>query len=210
MAHPYGALLNLYQEKTASKTYAGTGKSYPGIARYIPQRNFAGETLEKLTEGYDLHLITNRVITQTKSRTIAAPWLTAIMPENGIIVNSKDANRLGLKHGDEVKVSSATNPEGVWDFKNGTRKPMIGKVVVTEAIRPGVITFALGFGHWATGASDITVDGKTIKGDDRRSSGVHANAAMWTDGSLKNNTCLVDPVGGSVSFYDTKVKLERV
>ncbi len=210
MAHPYGALLNLYQEKTASKKYAGTGKPYPGIARYIPQRNFAGETLEKLAEGYDLHLITNRVITQTKSRTIAAPWLTAIMPENGIIVNSNDAKRLGLKHGDEVKVSSATNPEGVWDFKNGTRKPMIGKVVVTEAIRPGVITFALGFGHWATGSSDITVDGKTIKGDDRRSSGVHANAAMWTDGSLKNNTCMIDPVGGSVSFYDTKVKLERV
>lgn len=210
MAHPYGALLNLYQEKTASKIYAGTGKHYPGIAKYIPQRNFAGETLEKLAVGYDLHLITNRVITQTKSRTIGAPWLTAILPENGIIINARDADRLGLKQGDEVKVCSATNPQGYWDFKNGTRKPMIGKVVVTEAIRPGVITFALGFGHWATGASDITVDGKTITGDERRSSGVHANAAMWTDGSLKHNTCMVDPVGGSVSFYDTKVRLERV
>jgi hypothetical protein len=33
---------------------------------------------------------------------------------------------------------------------------------------------------------------------------------MWTDPSLRNNTCLVDPVGGSVSFYDTKVRVERV
>jgi anaerobic selenocysteine-containing dehydrogenase len=28
----------------------------------------------------------------------------------------------------------------------------------------------------------------------------HANAAMWIDPALKN-TCFVDPVGGSVSFY---------
>lgn len=87
---------------------------------------------------------------------------------------------------------------------------MIGRVVVSETIRPGVVSFALGFGHWATGAEDILIDGEVISGDERRAAGLHANAAMWTDGSLKNNTCLVDPVGGSVSFYDTKVKVVKV
>lgn len=53
------------------------------------------------------------------------------------------------------------------------------------------------------------IDGERIKGDPRRATGVHANAAMWTDPALRNNTCLLDPVGGSVSFYDTKVRLER-
>ena len=209
LTHRYAALLNLYQEKTAGMKYSGTGKSYPGIARYIPQKDYAGNTLEKLAEGYDLHLITHRVISQTKSRTIGNYWLNPLMPTNGILMNSLDAKRLGLNNGDMVKVVSSTNQEGEWDLKNGRKKPMVGQVFVSETIRPGVISFALGFGHWATGSGDIIVDGETIKGDPRRAEGIHANAAMWTDPSLRNNTCLLDPVGGSVSFYDTMVKVVR-
>ena len=36
--------------------------------------------------------------------------------------------------------------------------------------------------------------------------GIHANAAMWLDPALKN-TCMVNPVGGSVSFYDSYDRL---
>jgi anaerobic selenocysteine-containing dehydrogenase len=210
LAHKYASLLNLYQEKTAGKKYAGTGKSYPGIATYLTVANYIGESLDKLSQGYDLHLITNRSITHTKSRTIPAYWLHPLMQENGIVMSSHDAARLGLKPGDLVKVVSATNPEGIWDFKNGKKKTMTGKILITEGIRPGVISFTLGFGHWATGAADFQIDGKKIKGDSSRAKGIHANAAMWTDPSLRNNTCLIDPVGGSVSFYDTKVKLLKV
>jgi anaerobic selenocysteine-containing dehydrogenase len=210
LAHKYKALLNLYQEKTAGKKYAGTGKSYPGIATYLPVVNYIGESMDNLSQGYDLHLITNRSITHTKSRTIPAYWLHPLMQENGIVISSHDAERLGFKTSDLVKVVSATNLEGIWDFKNGKKKTMTGKILVTEGIRPGVISFALGFGHWATGAADFQIDGKKIKGDASRAKGIHANAAMWTDSSLRNNTCLIDPVGGSVSFYDTKVKLVKV
>lgn len=206
----YKNYMNMYQEKTATKKYSGTGKNYSGIAQYIEQKNFAGESLSKMGDGYDLHLITSRTISQTKSRTIGAYWLQALLPENGIIINTIDAHRLDLKNDDLVKVVSSTNTEGKWDFKNGKTKDIIGKVVVTENIRPGVISFYLGFGHWATGANDFEIDNVVIKGDKRRAKGVHANAAMWTDGSLRNNTCLLDPVGGSVSFYDTKVKLVKV
>jgi tetrathionate reductase subunit A len=30
---------------------------------------------------------------------------------------------------------------------------------------------------------------------------------MWTDSALRDTTCLLDPVGDSVSFYDTKVRV---
>jgi tetrathionate reductase subunit A len=206
----YGALLNLYQEKTAGKKYTGTGKPYPGIAKYLPITTYDGKSVEALCNGYGLSMITNRTVTHTKSRTIAAYWLHPMMPENGIVIHATDAKNLKLKDGDRVKVVSATNPEGIWDFKNGQKRDIVGKVIVTQAIRPGVVSFALGFGHWATGASDFSIDNEVIKGDPRRASGVHANAAMWTDPSLRNNTCLVDPVGGSVSFYDTKIKLIKV
>jgi len=210
LANKYKSSLNMYMEKTASTKYAATGKNYDGYAKFIPIRNYAQETVEKLTDGYEFAMITHRTISQTKSRTVAAYWLHPLMPENGIMINPKDAERVGLTGEDSVKVVSATNLDGKWDFKNGKTKDIIGKVVLSETMRPGVVSFVLGFGHWATGAEDIEIDGLIVKGDPRRAKGVHANAAMWTDSSLKNNTCMVDPVGGSVSFYDTQVNLVKV
>lgn len=210
LRHRYASLLNLYQEKTSQMRYAGTGAPYRAVASYLPQQNYAGDTLESLGEGFELNLITNRTILQTKSRTIGCYWLQPMMPENSIIINKSDADRFGLKDGDTVRVTSATNPDGEWDLKNGRKKAMEGKLAATQAIRPGTVTFVLGFGHWATGAYDTTIDSNVIKGDPRRAKGIHANAAMWTDSSLRNTTCLIDPVGGSVSFYDTKVKLTKV
>ncbi len=206
VANKYGKQINLYQEKTYKCKDAFTGKNYYGIARYVPVADTLDKAPTEQSKGHDLHLITQRDIRMTKARTITHQYLTEIMPENAIIINTVDAKRRGLKDGQKVKVVSSTNPEGVWDLKNGTKKPMVGKVSVTETIRPGIITFTLGHGMWATGADDMVIDGKLIKGDKRRAGGVHANAAMWTDPHLKN-TCMIDKVGGSVSFYDTKVKL---
>lgn len=62
---------------------------------------------------------------------------------------------------------------------------------------------------WGAGATDMVVDGILLKAAEKRQGGVHANAAMWVDPHLKN-TCMIDKVGGSVSFYDTKVKLVAV
>jgi tetrathionate reductase subunit A len=206
MGHPYAALLNLYQEKTASTIHSGTGEHHKGVASYLPVMDYVGKGLDSLRPADGLQLITHRTIVQTKSRTIADPWLSALLPENAILINPQDAARLGLVDGQEVKVTSATNPDGVWDLGAGQTKPMLGKVKVTSTIRPGVVSFALGYGHWATGAVDLRIDGHLIKGEARRSRGVHANAAMWTDPTV-TNTCLFDPVGGSVSFYDTVVRL---
>jgi anaerobic selenocysteine-containing dehydrogenase len=186
--------------------HAGTGKHNPGYACHIPIRGFTGKEPTELRKGHDLALITHRVISQTKSRTIANPWLSALLPENGILIHPSDASRLGIANGQKVKVVSATNTSGEWDLGGGRKKPMIGKAVVTQTIRPGVVSFALGFGHWATGAEDVTIDGHLVKGEPRRAAGIHANASMWVDPDMKN-TCFVDTVGGSVSFYDTHVTL---
>ncbi|HEU0265781.1 MAG TPA: molybdopterin dinucleotide binding domain-containing protein, partial [Geobacterales bacterium] len=208
-ANTYGKQINMYQEKTAKCKDAFTGTPYFGMPRYTPIVNTLGKEPTEFTLGYDLQMITQRDIRMTKSRTITHPYLTSLLPENGIIIHTSDAQRLGLKSGDQVRVVSATNPTGQWDLGNNNSKAMVGKIEVTETIRPGVITFNLGYGHWATGARDVIVDGKLIKGDPRRGAGIHANAAMWVDPHLKN-TCMIDKVGGSVSFYDTKVRLIKV
>ena len=124
-------------------------------------------------------------------------------------INPVDAKAMGLKDGSRAQVVSATNRAGAWELGNGRRKEMIGRVKVTETIRPGVLTFLPGYGHWANGSADLAIDGKRIAGDPKRATGFNANAAMWIDPHLKN-TCMVDPVGGSVSLCDTRVTLEKV
>jgi hypothetical protein len=86
---------------------------------------------------------------------------------------------------------------------------MVGRLRVVQGLRPGVIAFSLGHGHWAYGASDMRVNERLIPGDPRRAKGIHANAAMRVDPYLKN-TCLVDPVGGSAVFYDSRVNVVKI
>ena len=209
VANKYGKYINLYCEKTYDVKDSMTGVHWSGVARYFPAPTDAlGNLLEDEREGYDLHLITYREIVQTKSRTSGNYWLQGVLPENSILMNRQDATRLGLRDGDSVRVMSKTNPDGVWDLGNGTLWPMVGRLRVIEGIRPGVVAFSLGHGHWAYGGTDIVVDGVVIKGDRRRITGLHCNAAMRTD-TQNPNTCLRDLVGGSAVFYDTRVKVQK-
>ncbi len=134
--------------------------------------------------------------------------VVALMPENRVLLNKQTADRLGLRDGDAVKLTSKSNPEGTWEV-DGQQRPMVGKVKIVQGIRPGVVGVSFHYGHWAYGASDVVVDGMTIKADPRRGRGLNPNAAMRADDTLKS-VCLTDPIGGSASFYDTKVKLVKV
>ena len=206
----FGKLLNMYLEKNTGVKHAGTGKTLPAIATYIePYMGFDGKVIDDAKDGFDLKMITHREIAMTKSRTPGNYWLRALMPENNVLMNVSDATARGLKDGDVVRITSATNPNGEWDLGNGTKIAIAGKVKAVQGMRPGVISFALGFGHWAYGSTDIAINGQEIKRDSTRMQGFHANAVMRTD-PLVTNTTLFDPVGGSAVFYDTQIKLIKL
>ena len=210
LANKYGKMVGIYMEKQVTTKNSMTGKPYVGHAHFMDSpTDCLGNKLEDEAKGFDLTLITYRHIAQCKSRTSGNYWLQALYPENFIDISQVDAKRLGLRDGDRVKVISITNEEGVWDLGHGRRKPMVGKVKTTQGMRPGVVAFSLGHGHWAYGAGDVVIDGVRVPGDPRRATGVHANAAMRVDPVLKN-TGLVDLVGGSAVFYQSQVKLVKI
>lgn len=210
LTNKYSKMIGLYFEKFVTTKHSMTGKPYLPHADYVPGPvDCTGKIIDDRSLGYDLTLITYKVITQTKSRTSADYWLSAVYPENFVEVAHADANRLGLKSGDLVKVVSASNPEGVWNLGFGKQVPMIGTVKVLQGLRPGTVAFSHGHGHWASGAMPVIIDGITIPGDPRRGRGIQANAAMRVDPVLKNTT-LCDTVGGSAVFYNSRIKLVKV
>lgn len=92
-----------------------TGKKLFGCPVYQPVMDMLGREIRDEDEGFDLSRITYRVVTQTKSRTMADCWLSVIQPTNEILLNSQNAGRLGISEGDKVKIVSKPNPDGVWD-----------------------------------------------------------------------------------------------
>ncbi len=209
LVNAYDKMIGLYFENLATTKHAMTGKPYHPYPDFVPgPSDCKGNLLRDREAGYDMTLITYKYITQTKTRTVGNYWLNAVYPENYIEISAADARRLGLKYGDRVRIVSATNEDGVWDLGNGTRLPIAGKVKVLQGLRPGVVAFSLGHGHWAQGALAFEIDGKTFRRDERRFRGLHANAAMRVDPVL-GNTTLGDMVGGSAVFYQSQVKIVR-
>jgi len=124
-------------------------------------------------------------------------------------VNKLDAERLGLDDGDRVKLVSASLPAGEFDLGDGRRFAVAGKVKRVQGVRPGVVVVSHHFGHWAYGSNDVEIDGEKIRGDERRGKGLNPNPAMRLDEHTQTGP-LTDPIGGSASFYDTRVSLVKV
>ncbi|MCL4797332.1 MAG: molybdopterin-dependent oxidoreductase [Bryobacteraceae bacterium] len=202
----FGRLVNMYQERPATLKNSLTGATLSGIATYIPIADSLGRSLDH--KGAPLTLITHRIPLACKSRTISNYWLTDAQPENFIEVSARDAQQLGLRDGDKARIVSVSNPDGAWDLGHGNFKHLVGTVKVTSRIRLGVISFALGYGHWAYGSSSQVIDGAAIPGDPTRATGIHANSAMMVDSHTRSP--LSDVVGGSAVFYDSKVFLVKV
>ncbi len=208
VAHQWKGTWHLFAEKVAKGKHSLTGKRFSGLPVVEPIKDAAGNPMQ--SGEYDLLLITYKEVVGGQSRTPGAYWIQyGVLPENYVLMNRRDAEARGLKDGDRVRLVSATLPEGKFPLGDGRTYEVVGKVRVVEGIRPGTIAVSWSYGHWAYGSNDVEVDGQVIKGDPRRATGIVPNPVMWIDPVLKN-VCLTDPIGGSASFYDTYVKVEKV
>ncbi len=205
MVHQWKGQWNLYVEKVAKGKNSMTGKNFSGLPKVEPVLDAASNEVK---DDGDFTLITYKEITGGQSRTGGAYWTTAVLAENFIAINTVDAKRLGLETGDKVRIIGPTFTEP-FKLADGNEFDTVGAIKVVEGIRPGVAAASWSYGHYAYGANDIVVDGETIQGDPRRRTGVVPNPAMRLD-PVVGDVCLTDPIGGSASFYDTLVKLEKV
>ena len=193
--HVYGGLCQIYNEELAKTRDSMTGKPYDGLPKYEPITDSMDKELRD--DSYPFQLVTYRFAFHSEMRTAANRWLLEILPENYILINPSDANPLGIKSGEMVKVTSP-NAKGI-----------IGKAVVREGIRPGVVGIPHGFARWGMGAKPVEIDGKNMGSDPTRGAGIPLTPLLRLDPFLKN-VCLEDKIGANASFNDTRVKVTKV
>ncbi|MFQ5956572.1 MAG: molybdopterin-dependent oxidoreductase [Candidatus Brocadiales bacterium] len=210
LAHAFSGHINLYVEPVGNSRNSMSGEYFSGTPVFVPDRGITDVEIRDTDNGYPLTLITYKNILGGQSRTLPNNyWLSQIWPENHIELNPNDAEAIGVKDGDTVRIVSATNPDGAWSIgTTGQEKYTEGRVKLTQGLKPGVVSVSWHFGHWAYGASDMSVDGKVVKGEERRATGLCPNAVMRHDPHL-GDVCLTDPIGGSAAFFGTAVKLVK-
>jgi anaerobic selenocysteine-containing dehydrogenase len=196
LKYRYGNIIRTFSDPVARTKDSVTGAYYSGVPHYKPIAHSDGTTVSD--SDYPYQLITYKTVHHGQARTNVNPWLMLIIPENPVEISAKDAAALGIETGDRVRVSSASNREGI-----------VGKARVTQGLKPGVVAISHHYGHWESHARPITVDGKTMGHDSSRGAGIQPTQIMRTDKQYPN-VSLQEPIGGSCSFYDTRVRLRKV
>jgi anaerobic selenocysteine-containing dehydrogenase len=205
-SHPWHGIFQLFVEKVAECRNSLSGKHFDGLP-VVESVTFANGQPVSPKADYPLHLISYKEIFGTQTRTTPSNlWLNELLPENAVLMNRVDAERMGLRTGDRVRLASPTNPDGTYDLGNGEIRRVEGKLKVLEGIRPGVVAVSWHFGHWASGSRDLVVDEKVVKGNPTRSRGFTPNPIMLEDAVVRN-VCVTDPIGGSSGNGDTHVKV---
>ena len=206
--HKYTKRCDIYIEKWAKTKNVMTGEPFDGLMKYEPIMDAKGNDIEAQDAAeYPFQLITYKPAFQTQSRTAENRYLMSILPQNYVEINAADAQKLGIQTGDKVRVTSRSNTEGI-----------VGFAKVSDGVRPSVVNIPHSYGHWQYGSKTWQVNGGELpegeypegKWDNEKyGRGVLSNLVMRVDDSI-GSVGLQDPIGGSASFYDTWVKVEKV
>ena len=96
-------------------------------------------------------------------------WLLEVLPENRLIMNNRDANKLGIAKHDKVLVQTSDG-----------KAQAESRVHIMPGIRPGVVALAQGFGYRQAGAMRQIINGASRSADKNRGAGVNVFALGGT------------------------------
>jgi anaerobic selenocysteine-containing dehydrogenase len=207
MKSKFGKMFHMFMENVAAQRNSMSGEYFPGVPTYRGQFDTTGKPLDR-SGAYPFRLITYKEPFCGQSRTISNYWSNvALQNQNFIVMHKSDVHKLGLKDGQRVRLTSASNHEGTVRVDDQRVIDVVAPIKAVEGMRPGVLGVSWHYGHWAYGSNDVEVDGALIRGDKRRATGICPNPVMLPDPVL-GDVCLTDPVGGSASFFDTMVAVQ--
>ncbi|GAB6174232.1 tetrathionate reductase subunit A [Paradesulfitobacterium aromaticivorans] len=191
-------VINIYNEKLGTTRSSVNGEYLPGTAVWVPPTLADGRTIDQVypDSEWPFQIVSYKPRYRTGGYLSNVPLLQDMAKTNFIELNSMDAEKLGFKDGEKVKLVTPTGEAA-------------GTVKIRRGVRQGTIALEYGFGHWGAGAQSYRVGNKEVKGDPRHGAGVPLNLIALRDPSLKTGHPLYDLVGGSTDRNTTKARLEK-
>lgn len=169
VTHAWTRPLCVYNEEVGTTIDSYSGKRLVGTPTYHPPRFWDGSALRDhypesewplLAFSYKSNLM--------NSYAIGLERLRMIKPYNPVLVNRKDAARLGVAHGNTIRIES---PGG----------SVIAVALVTDGVKEGALGIEHGFGHRELGAASHIIDGEERPGNPHLGAGVNINDLGFAD-----------------------------
>ncbi len=198
LAIRFSGRIFFFAEVLSTKRDSITGQFFDGMGKYEPPADMLGRSIAARDSSLPLHLVTYKMSWHSQMHTVRYPWLMSVQAENFIEMNPEDADARDLQTGDRARLFSASSPEGVE-----------GLVLATGTVAPGVVAVSHHFGHWEMSSRAHRVNGRNEAFDASRGAGINAAQIMRADPVFPNVT-LQDRIGGSASFYDTRVNVQKI
>ncbi len=172
-----------------------------------------GREFQDLRDG-EFVLITFKWNVHTNSRTASSAYLHEIAHTNHMWINKKAADAIGVKTGDEVRVTSEMGS-------------IVTKAFVMQGIHPRCVAISGGLGHWGFGriakaesqrdersgllSTDFGEESPGLESF-RRVKGYNYTHFWWSTNGVHPNPIIpikLDPVSGS-QVWATRVRVEKV
>ena len=194
----WDAPLQLWNAEVAKHRHAMTGERYSGCPAWYPARLSDGSALDSVfkPDEWPLKMISFKSNVMSSS-TIVIPRLHGVKPINLVALHPHDGERFGVKHGDEVRI---TTPGG----------SATARISLLEGIMPGVIAIEHGYGHREMGARQHTLDGTPLAFQQQNGAGVNQNDLGFADPTRGVPNTWLDWVSGSAVRQGLPAKIERL
>lgn len=153
----------LYSEARATSSNFYSGKAYSPVMHVTPQTFIDGTPYEDRysRKEYPFMVASHKPRFRSSTMLANSPVMQDICEHNYLEINDEDAKELGIKDGEQIKVSGPSGPA------------MEGEAMVRKGIMRGSIGLAFGYGHNAYGSQDVAIDGQeTRKGNPVAGAGV--------------------------------------
>jgi len=180
-------------------------KGWPGFPAWMmapEHKNMADD---------ELILTTFKVSTQIHSRSQNCKYLTELYHDNPGWMNPVTAEKFGVKDGDEVELTPQTMDNGGVPASSGGSMKFVVKV--TNAILPGVFAVSHHLGHWEYGRYASGNKNPLIAEQADHEAGDRDLGLKWWDTYGRHPNWVIpnagDPIGGSLRFMDTVVKVAK-
>lgn len=196
--YPNESALTIYSEGYASKKNSFTGEYNKGVPGLNPERFSDGTPISEVfpVEEWPFKASSHKPKFRSISMLSNSSSLRDLSKHNHIEMNSEDAEGLGIKTMDKIRVMPATGG----DFE--------GYALVRPGIAKGSISIAFGYGHWEYGSKDYNIDGKEEKAMYKNNDGVHLMHIL--DPKVDGIYGICEPTTGAPGRNGGAYKIEKV